>query len=97
MPVVSIEADWLNKLLGREYATEELADSLEQIGCDVEDVVQIDRFRCPVCTAVIDGSLGAGETKSCMFCGHEAESEFRNMAEGSFRRRAGELVRCNLL
>src|SRR5215471_14959647 len=41
MPIVNIDLAWLNKLLGKPYETETLRESLEQIGCDVEDVVEI--------------------------------------------------------
>ena len=41
MPIVSIDLAWLNRLLGKEYPTETLRESLDQIGCDVEDVVEV--------------------------------------------------------
>ena len=81
MPIVSIEADWLNELLGRDYPTEELVDALEQMGCDVEDVVQVDRFRCPACQAVVDASLGAAVTCVCSICGHESEESFEQIGQ----------------
>ena len=81
MPIVSIESDWLNELLGQPYPIEELVDALEQMGCDVEDVVQLDRFRCPVCQAVVDASLGAEVTRVCTTCGHESESSFEKVGQ----------------
>jgi phenylalanyl-tRNA synthetase beta chain len=81
VPIVSIEADWLNELLGREYPADELVDALEQMGCDVEDVVQMDRFRCPVCQAVVDASLGAEVTRVCTTCGHEGEESFSRVGQ----------------
>jgi phenylalanyl-tRNA synthetase beta chain len=81
VPIVSIEADWLNELLGRDYPPEELVDALEQMGCDVEDVVQIDRFRCPACRAVVDASLGAQVTRVCTTCGHESEQSFARVGQ----------------
>ena len=30
-----------------------------EIGCDVEEVVDISRYRCPACSSVVEGSMGA--------------------------------------
>lgn len=79
MPIVTIEADWLNELLGQDYPTETLVDALEQMGCDVEDVVEINRFGCPACKVLIDASLGAEVTRVCPTCGHESEESFENI------------------
>jgi phenylalanyl-tRNA synthetase beta chain len=73
---VSIDADRLNTLLGKTYPTETLSDALEQIGCDVEDVVAIDRYRCPNCAALVEASLGAETVKVCSVCGHTQEESF---------------------
>lgn len=59
MPVVNIDATWLNELLGQDYPAEKLTDAMEQIGCDVEEVVDISRYRCPACSSVLEGSMGA--------------------------------------
>jgi phenylalanyl-tRNA synthetase beta chain len=76
VPVISIEGDWLNQLLGRTYAVEDLADALEQIGCDVDDVLEVDRFRCPKCQQVVEASLGAEVTNTCNWCDYEQEVSF---------------------
>ena len=76
MPVISVEGDWLNRLLGKEHAVEDLADALEQIGCDVEDVVEIDQFRCPRCDRVVEGSLGTEVTCRCNWCEYEQVQTF---------------------
>lgn len=76
MPIVNIEVGQLNALLGQSLPPEELSESLEQIGCDVEDVVEIGRHRCPGCRAVVEASLGADEVKLCPFCGFEGEESF---------------------
>lgn len=76
VPVISIEGEWLNQLLGRTYAIEELADALEQIGCDVDDVVEVDRFRCPKCQQVVEASLGAETTNHCNWCEYDQEGSF---------------------
>lgn len=76
MPVVNIDAGWLNELLAKSYSPEELTDALDQIGCDVEEVVDIPRYRCPNCNAVVEGSLGADTVKTCTACGHQREDPF---------------------
>ena len=77
MPIVSIDLAWLNRLLGKEYPTETLRESLDQIGCDVEDVVEIGLSRCPKCGSLVENPLGQDEAKSCNFCGYESETAFQ--------------------
>src|SRR6185295_14035757 len=50
---------------------------LEQIGCDVEDVVDIERSRCPQCGSLVEHPLGQDEVKACTLCGFEAEAPFK--------------------
>jgi phenylalanyl-tRNA synthetase beta chain len=76
VPIVNIEVGQLNDLLGQSLPPEELSESLEQIGCDVEDVVEIGRHRCPQCRSVVEASLGANEVKVCPFCGFEGDEPF---------------------
>jgi phenylalanyl-tRNA synthetase beta chain len=77
MPIVNIDLAWLNKLLGKPFPTETLRESLEQIGCDVEDVVEIERSRCPQCGALVEHPLGQDEVKACNICGYEGEAPFK--------------------
>jgi phenylalanyl-tRNA synthetase beta chain len=77
MPIVNIDLAWLNRLLGRQFPTETLRESLEQIGCDVEDVVEIERSRCPQCNSLVEHPLGQEEVKACTLCGFESESPFK--------------------
>jgi phenylalanyl-tRNA synthetase beta chain len=79
MPIVNIDLAWLNRLLGKPYETETLRESLEQIGCDVEDVVDIERSRCPQCGSLVEHPLGQDEVKACTMCGHESESAFKRV------------------
>lgn len=78
MPVVSIDAARLNALMDNPYTPERLGDALEQIGCDVEEVIELGRFRCPNCAQMIEGSLGS-ETNTCGVCGHAQEAEFEQV------------------
>lgn len=75
MPVVSIDAARLNALMDNPYTPERLGDALEQIGCDVEEVIELPRFRCPNCAHMIEGSLGS-DTNTCGVCGHSQEEQF---------------------
>ena len=77
MPIVNIDLAWLNKLLGKPFPTETLRESLEQIGCDVEDVVEIERSRCPQCGSLVEHPLGQGEVKACNICGFEGDAPFK--------------------
>jgi phenylalanyl-tRNA synthetase beta chain len=77
MPIVNIDLAWLNRLLGKEYPTETLRESLEQIGCDVEDIVDIERSRCPQCGSLVEHPVGQDEVKTCGLCGFESESPFK--------------------
>ena len=81
MPIVNVDVAWLNQLLGREFPAEVLNEALEQIGCDVEDVVDISTYRCPRCQSVIEGSLGAQEVKACTLCGYEAQTPFEEVGK----------------
>lgn len=79
MPIISVDAARLNELLGREYAATELSEALEQIGCDVEDIIELRRYRCPSCQAMVEGGLGTDTVKVCPFCGHSQEASFEHL------------------
>ena len=76
MPIISVDAARLNALMAREYSAEVLGDALERIGCDVEEIVDLARFRCPNCQALVEGSMGAETVKVCGVCGHGDEKGF---------------------
>jgi len=77
MPIVNIDLAWLNRLLGKPFETETIRESLEQIGCDVEDIVDIGYSRCPQCGSLVENPLGQDEVKACGFCGFESEGAFK--------------------
>jgi len=81
MPIVNIDLAWLNHLLGKPFETETIRESLEQIGCDVEDIVDICYSRCPQCGSLVENPLGQDEVKACGFCGYESESAFKAAGE----------------
>jgi phenylalanyl-tRNA synthetase beta chain len=76
MPIVNIDLAWLNRLLEQDYPPEVIHESLDQIGCDVEDVVDVLRSRCPSCESLVEHPIGQDEIKACNFCGHEEEKPF---------------------
>jgi phenylalanyl-tRNA synthetase beta chain len=81
MPIVNIDLAWLSRLLGKQYDTETVRESLEQIGCDVEDIVDIKYSRCPQCGSLVENPFGQDEVKACGFCGFESESVFKPAGE----------------
>lgn len=83
MPIISVEGDWLNRLLGGNRPIEDLADALEQLGCDVDEVVDVERFRCPNCQNVVEGSMGAETTRRCTWCEYEQEQSFAKIGEST--------------
>lgn len=90
MPIVNIDIAWLNQLLGSEFPTEVLSEALEQMGCDVEDVVEISTYRCPRCQSGVKGSVGTQEVRACAFCGYESETSFEEVDKQ-------EVIRLDLL
>jgi phenylalanyl-tRNA synthetase beta chain len=78
---VNIDLAWLNRLLGKEYPAETLHESLDQIGCDVEEVVDIGYSRCPQCGSLVENPLGQEDVKACGVCGHESETAFKPAGE----------------
>ncbi len=78
MPIVNIDLSWLNALLGKEFPNDTLRESLEQIGCDVEDIVEVLLARCPHCDSLVEVPQGQDEVKACSFCGFEADNPFKS-------------------
>ena len=76
MPIVNIDLNWLNQLLGKDYPPATIHEALDQIGCDVEEVAEIQRSRCPHCQSLVAHPLGQEEVKVCNFCGHESAVPF---------------------
>jgi Zn ribbon nucleic-acid-binding protein len=80
MPIVSYSVKQLNKLLAKEFPMEVIMESLKQLGCDVEDAVDITLYQCPACDALNDKLAHEEPAKRCLFCGHEQEEEFKEFA-----------------
>ncbi|MDZ7262109.1 MAG: phenylalanine--tRNA ligase subunit beta [candidate division KSB1 bacterium] len=80
MPVVAISVKRLNELLGQSYDLEELVTALEQLGCDVEDTVELALYTCPFCEAPVEKLDREEPPKRCDFCGGESEMPFDRLA-----------------
>ncbi|MGE5341969.1 MAG: phenylalanine--tRNA ligase subunit beta [Candidatus Omnitrophota bacterium] len=80
MPIVTISIKQLNSLLKQEYPMDMMIDSLEQLGCDVEDTVEINLYGCPSCGALNDQLVDEEPVRRCSFCGLEKEEDFEKIA-----------------
>jgi len=83
MPIVNYSVKELNRLLGEEHSMEEIMESVRQLGCDVEDAVDINLYRCPACDSLNDRLAGEDPADRCTFCGHETEEGFETFASDS--------------
>lgn len=80
MPIVSYSVKQLNQLLAKEFPMEVIMESIRQLGCDVEDAVDITLYQCPACDALNDKLAHEEPAKRCLFCGHEQEEGFAEFA-----------------
>ncbi len=80
MPIVSYSVKQLNQLIAKEFPMEVILESLKQLGCDVEDAVDITLYQCPACDALNDKLAHEEPAKRCLFCGHEQEEGFAEFA-----------------
>ena len=79
MPVIAISVNRLNELLGKNFKREVLVDSLEQLGVDVEDTVELILFLCPACQAPNEKLKKEEPPKQCEFCGYESKESFKKI------------------
>lgn len=79
MPIVNIDLGWLNRLLGKEFPAEVISESLEQIGCDVEEIAEVMRSRCPNCRMLVEHPAGQQDVRTCGLCGFEGEAPFQHV------------------
>ncbi|MCK5739628.1 hypothetical protein KAH55_10615, partial [bacterium] len=76
MPIVAVSVKRLNSLLGKEFTRDDLVDSLEQLGCDVEDTAELGIYTCPACNTPNDKLVSDQPPKRCDFCGHVSDKPF---------------------
>ncbi len=90
MPVVAVNANKLNQLLGKQFEMSLLVDALEQLGCDVEDTSSITLYKCPACQVPNDKLEKEEPSKRCDFCGYESEIPFEKIG-------SNQVIRIDLL
>lgn len=83
MPIVSYSVKQLNQLLAEEHPMDEIMESIKQLGCDVEDAVDINMYRCPTCESLNDRLTSEDPANRCTFCGYESEKGFQLFATDS--------------
>jgi phenylalanyl-tRNA synthetase beta chain len=79
MPIVAINVDTLNELLGQGYEMDRLVEALEQLGCDVEDTSLVALYQCSACQSLNEKLDREEPAKKCTFCGYESEEYFQKI------------------
>lgn len=94
MPVVGVPTDVLRERIGVGVSDEKLDELLDQLGCDVEGITTVRRFRCTACGAIIERGEHEELLGACPDCLTEA-GEVRS----SFWRDLGsaQVIRMELL
>ena len=90
MPVIGIPVKHLSQLLGKTLSQEELADAVEQLGCDLEEVGKSNYYECPQCQSIIEKLEHEPPPRRCSFCGKESEEDF-------LFKESDEVIRLDLL
>jgi phenylalanyl-tRNA synthetase beta chain len=90
MPVVGLPTRVLRALLGTDLSTEKIAEAIDQIGCDLEEVSVEHLFRCPSCAGVQGRLPREDPPKVCDRCGHASDEPFEESG-------SEEMVRLDLL
>jgi phenylalanyl-tRNA synthetase beta chain len=76
MPIVGISTARLRKLLGSDLESEKIAEAIDRLGCDLEEVAEVHIHACPACSAVFDRLPREDAPKECTICGHKADEPF---------------------
>lgn len=76
MPVIGISVKQLNTLLGQTLSPEMLGDTLEKLGCDLDDIAQSMLYQCPKCGTIGDKLEHEDPLKRCTICGYESDTPF---------------------
>lgn len=90
MPVVGISTARLRKLLGREIESERLAEAIDRIGCDLEEVAEVVLHECGACGGIVDRLPREDAPKECPICGSRSEKALPEVGRD-------EMVRLDLL
>ncbi len=90
MPVVGIPTARLRNLLGRDLEGTEIADAIDRLGCDLEEVADVIRYECPACRGASDRLPREDAPTECSICGVKPEEPFIELGQD-------EVVRLDLL
>ncbi len=90
VPVIGIPVKHLHKLLGEEIALEKLTETVEQLGCDLEDVNKTNVYQCPGCGSFSERLEHEDAPQRCLACGNEEEKAFPLIS-------SDEVIRLDLL
>jgi phenylalanyl-tRNA synthetase beta chain len=90
MPIVGISTSGLRQRLGTELTGERIAEAVDQLGCDLEELAQVDLYTCPACGITSDRLPREDPPSECDVCGHAADEAFEKTG-------ADERIRLDLL
>ena len=75
MPVVGIPVKKLKRLIGQDLSNENLVGCCQELGCDVEDMTELNRIKCASCGNIIEFPHTETLPKSCDICQSEFQTE----------------------
>ncbi|WP_372368862.1 phenylalanine--tRNA ligase subunit beta [Candidatus Uabimicrobium sp. HlEnr_7] len=81
MPVIGISVKQLSDLLGQPITSENLSDTLEYLGCDVDGMGKTIIYQCPKCSLFIEKQEHEEAPKRCTQCDYEEEKPFNSVDE----------------
>jgi len=90
MPVIGLPTRVLRSFLGEDLETTKIAETIDRIGCDLEEVTVVHVYRCPNCGGPETRLPREDPPKVCGQCGFEADEPFEET-------RREEMVRLDLL
>ncbi|MCK4777052.1 MAG: hypothetical protein KAS39_01670, partial [Actinomycetia bacterium] len=69
MPVIGIDINKLKSLIGKDIPSDDLVKKLTEIGCDVEGIENLKRFKCLNCDGLTEITEGEDKPAYCSICG----------------------------
>ncbi len=93
MPVIGIQTSVLERLLGIELPEEELLRHLMHLGCDVEGLAELRRFRCQRCGNILEITETQEPPVVCDRCG----ADFRETPDLLATAGTSEVIRMEAL
>lgn len=80
MPIITVGVKRLSSFLGRSFPMNRLAEALEELGCDVEDTVEVVHYGCPACGMVTEQLPHAAPPRRCEYCAIEQDQPLAEKA-----------------